>query len=82
MERDYSRQEVLDIIESEARERNIPRDDFMRFAYIETGGTFNEQASRGAAGAKGLFQFVPDIAGIRGRESDAVDIPMRRSASI
>lgn len=75
MERDYSRQEVLDIIESEARERNIPRDDFMRFAYIETGGTFNEQASRGAAGAKGLFQFVPDTAGaygIRGRELDAV----------
>ena len=75
MERDYSRQEVLDIIESEARERNIPRDDFMRFAYIETGGTFNEQASRGAAGAKGLFQFVPgtaDAYGIRGRELDAV----------
>lgn len=75
MERDYSRQEVLDIIESEARERNIPRDDFMRFAYIETGGSFNEQASRGAAGAKGLFQFVPDTAdayGIRGRELDAV----------
>ena len=75
MERDYSRQEVLDIIENEARERNIPRDDFMRFAYIETGGTFNEQASRGAAGAKGLFQFVPDTAeayGILGRELDAV----------
>lgn len=75
MERDYSRQEVLDIIENEARERNIPRDDFMRFAYIETGGTFNEQASRGVAGAKGLFQFVPDTAdayGIRGRELDAV----------
>ena len=75
MERDYSRQEVIDIIESEARERDIPRDDFMRFAYIETGGTFNEQASRGAAGAKGLFQFVPDTAdayGIRGRELDAV----------
>ena len=75
MERDYSRQAVLDIIESEARERNIPRDDFMRFAYIETGGTFNERASRGAAGAKGLFQFVPDTAdtyGIRGRELDAV----------
>lgn len=75
MERDYSRQEVLDIIESEARERNIPRDDFMRFAYIETGGTFNEQASRGAAGAKGLFQFVPDTAGAYGtlgRELDAV----------
>ena len=75
MERDYSRREVLDIIESEARERNIPRDDFMRFAYIETGGTLNEQASRGAGGAKGLFQFVPGTAeayGIRGRELDAV----------
>ena len=75
MERDYSRQEVLDIIEREARERSIPRDDFMRFAFIETGGTFNEQASRGLRGAKGLFQFVPDTAdayGIRGRELDAV----------
>lgn len=75
MERDYSRQEVLDIIEREASERSIPRDDFMRFAYIETGGTFNEQASRGPRGAKGLFQFVPDTAdayGIRGRELDAV----------
>ena len=75
MERDYSRQEVLDIIEREAHERNIPRDDFMRFAYIETGGTFNEQASRGVRGAKGLFQFVPDTAaayGIAGRELDAV----------
>jgi len=75
MERDYSRQEVLDIIEREGQKRNIPRDDFMRFAYIETGGTFNEQASRGERGAKGLFQFVPDTAvayGIRGRELDAV----------
>ncbi|MGH8025735.1 MAG: XVIPCD domain-containing protein [Pseudoxanthomonas sp.] len=75
MERDYSRAEVLDIIEREAQERNIPRDDFMRFAYIETGGTFNEQASRGERGAKGLFQFVPDTAqayGIRGQELDAV----------
>lgn len=75
MERDYSRAEVLDIIEREARERNIPRDDFMRFAYIETGGTFNEQVSRGERGAKGLFQFVPDTAqayGIRGQELDAV----------
>ena len=75
MERDYSRQEVLDIIEREAQQRSIPRDDFMRFAYIETGGTFNEQASRGERGAKGLFQFVPETAvayGIRGRELDAV----------
>ena len=53
MARDYSRTEVLGIIEREAAERNIPRDDFMRFAYIETGGSFNEQASRGAAGVPG-----------------------------
>ena len=75
MAHDYSKKEVLDIIEREAQERNIPRDDFMRFAYIETGGTFDEQVSRGARGAKGLFQFVPDTAdqyGIRGRELDAV----------
>ncbi|MBV6850003.1 hypothetical protein KWH43_12405 [Xanthomonas campestris pv. heliotropii] len=47
----------------------------MRFAYIETGGQFNEQASRGPNSAKGLFQFVPGTAeqyGIRGRELDAV----------
>lgn len=75
MARDYTRTEVLDIIEREASERGIPRDDFMRFAYIETGGTFNEQASRGPNGAKGLFQFVPSTAsayGIRGNELDAV----------
>lgn len=75
MARDYSRSEVLDIIEAEARERGIPRDDFLRFAYIETGGTFDESASRGSRGAKGLFQFVPSTArayGIEGRELDPV----------
>ena len=75
MAHDYSRKEVLGIIEREAEERNIPRDDFMRFAYIETGGTFNELSSRGPQGAKGLFQFVPGTAddyGIRGHELDAV----------
>ncbi len=75
MARDYTRGEVLNIIEKEAAERRIPRDDFMRFAYIETGGTFDEQVSRGPKGAKGLFQFVPDTAkayGIAGRELDAV----------
>ncbi|WP_349656054.1 peptidoglycan-binding protein [Xanthomonas sp. 10-10] len=75
MARDYNRAEVLDIIEREAQQRNIPRDDFMRFAYIETGGQFNELASRGPNSAKGLFQFVPGTAeqyGIRGRELDAV----------
>jgi len=75
MARDYPKSEVLDIIETQAKQHGIPRDDFMRFAYIETGGTFNERASRGAAGAKGLFQFVPDTAreyGIAGRELDPV----------
>lgn len=76
MERDYSRREVLDIIEREAGRSGIPRDDFLRFAYIETGGRFDEHASRGAGGAKGLFQFVPGTAaqyGIAGREFDAVE---------
>lgn len=75
MPQDHSRQQVLDIIEAEAKQRGIPRDDFLRFAYIETGGTFNERASRGPAGAKGLFQFVPGTAaayGISGRELDPV----------
>lgn len=75
MDPDYSRSEVLDIIEREAVARGIPRDDFLRFAYIETGGQFDEHASRGPGGAKGLFQFVPATAaqyGIAGREFDAV----------
>lgn len=75
MTQDYSRQQVLDIIEAEARERGIPRDDFLRFAYIETGGTFDERASRGPRGAKGLFQFIPSTAAaysIAGRELDPV----------
>ncbi len=74
MARDYSRREVLDIVEREANERGIPRDDFLRFAYIETGGGFNERA-RNDSGAKGLFQFMPSTAaqyGISGREFDPV----------
>lgn len=75
MPHDYSRQEVLEIVERQARERGIPRDDFLRFAYIETGGAFDERASRGPAGAKGLFQFIPSTAeryGIAGRELDPI----------
>lgn len=75
MARDYTKAENLDIIEREARERHIPVDDFMRFAYVETGGRFDEQASRGPNSAKGLFQFTPGTAaayGISGRELDAV----------
>ncbi|MGO1069113.1 XVIPCD domain-containing protein [Lysobacter sp. CA199] len=79
MAHDYSKKEVLDIVEKEARERGIPRDDFLRFAYIETGGGFDENAAhrnkRGEVTAAGLFQFVPDTArayGIRGKEFDPV----------
>lgn len=65
---------VLDIIEREAAESGIPRDDFLRFAYIETGGQFNADAHNRGSGAKGLFQFMPDTAaefGLTGREFDA-----------
>ncbi|MEH6420837.1 peptidoglycan-binding protein [Pseudomonas sp. CGJS7] len=79
MAHDYSKKEVLDIVEKEARERGIPRDDFLRFAYIETGGRFDENAAhknkRGEVTAAGLFQFVPDTAkayGIRGKEFDPI----------
>lgn len=73
MARDYPTSEVLDIIDDVARRRGINRDDFFRFAYIETGGTFDETANRGPNSAKGLFQFVPATArayGIEGRELD------------
>jgi hypothetical protein len=75
MAHDYTRAQVLDIIERKAAEHDIPRDDFLRFARIEVGEKFNELASRGPNGAKGLFQFVPKTAeayGILGRELDAV----------
>lgn len=75
MSHDYTKAEILDIIESEARAHGIPPEDFLRFAYIETGGKFDEKASRGSEGAKGLFQFVPKTAeqyGIEGRELDPV----------
>ncbi|MCD9030009.1 peptidoglycan-binding protein [Luteimonas sp. BDR2-5] len=65
---------VLDIIEREATESGIPRDDFLRFAYIETGGQFNADAHNRTSGAKGLFQFMPSTAaefGLTGREFDA-----------
>lgn len=73
MERDYSRQEVLAIVEQTAARYGIPKDDFMRASYIETGGRFNERAYNSSSGAAGLYQFMPDTAtqyGIRGREYD------------
>ncbi|MGH8050120.1 MAG: XVIPCD domain-containing protein [Arenimonas sp.] len=73
MERDYSRQEVLGIVEQTAARFGIPKDDFLRASYIETGGQFNERAYNSSSGAAGLYQFLPDTAtqyGIRGREYD------------
>ena len=69
-----SRDQVIGIIEQEARRSGIPHDDFLKFAAIETGGRFDPSVSRGAHGAKGLFQFEPASAshyGIRGQELDA-----------
>ena len=75
MSQDYSRSQVLDIIEAEALKRHIPKDDFLRFADIETGGRFNANAQSTHSSAKGLFQFMPATAehyGIAGRELDPV----------
>lgn len=69
----HDRSEILDIIERQAERSGIPRDDFLRFAYIETGGRFNADAHNTGSGAKGLFQFLPGTAaefGITGREFD------------
>ncbi|MCH6482396.1 peptidoglycan-binding protein [Pseudoxanthomonas sp. LH2527] len=72
MASEYTRDQILDIIERQAQASGIPREDFLRFAYIETGGRFNPDASN-PSGAKGLFQFMPRTAeqyGIAGREFD------------
>jgi soluble lytic murein transglycosylase-like protein len=74
MASDYTREQILDIVERQAQASGIPREDFLRFAYIETGGRFNPDASN-PSGAKGLFQFMPGTAaqyGIAGREFDPV----------
>ncbi|MGE6334314.1 peptidoglycan-binding protein [Stenotrophomonas sp. NPDC077659] len=73
MASNHDRKEVLDIIEKQAERSGIPREDFLRFAYIETGGTFNPDANNTRSGAKGLFQFVPTTAkefGLTGHEFD------------
>jgi len=58
-QRDYSKKEVLDIIEQVAQRKGIASEDFLRFAHIETGGRFNERAHNDKTDAKGLFQFLP-----------------------
>ncbi|MBD9479324.1 peptidoglycan-binding protein [Pseudoxanthomonas sp. PXM02] len=75
MASDYTREQILDIVERQAQASGIPREDFLRFAYIETGGRFNPDASN-PSGAKGLFQFMPGTAaqyGIAGREFDPAE---------
>lgn len=71
--RDYTRAEVIQIIAETARNHGIDKDDFLRAAYIETGGRFDERAYNAGSRAAGLFQFLPGTAeayGIRGREMD------------
>ena len=73
MPKDYTKKEVLDIVEQTAAKYGIPKDDFMRASYIETGGQFNERAYNNSSGAAGLYQFLPATAtqyGIRGNEYD------------
>lgn len=72
-QRDYSKKEVLDIIEQVAQRKGIPSEDFLRFAHIETGGRFDERAHNSKTDAKGLFQFLPSSAkqyGLSGHEYD------------
>lgn len=68
----YSRKEIVDIVKNTAEKYGIPQEDFLKFAAIETGYTFNPNAAN-PSGAKGLFQFMPDTAkqyGISGKEFD------------
>jgi hypothetical protein len=70
-----TKEEILRIIEAAATKNGIPREDFLRFAAIETGSKFNERAHNKDSDAKGLFQFTPETArayGIAGREYDPV----------
>lgn len=71
--RDYPKDEVIQIVVDAAQARGIPKDDFLRASYIETGGRFDERAYNSGSGAAGLFQFIPSTAsayGIRGNEFD------------
>jgi len=75
MEKDYSRAEILEIVERTAAKYGIPKDDFLRASHIETGGKFDERAFNTDSNAAGLYQFLPKTAeayGIRGNEFDPV----------
>ena len=75
MAKDYSKQEILEIVERTAAKYGIPKDDFLRASYIETGGKFDEKAFNSGSKAAGLYQFLPSTAtqyGIRGKEFDPV----------
>lgn len=71
--KDYTRTEVIQVVADTARNHGIDKDDFLRAAYIETGGRFDERAYNAGSRAAGLFQFLPATAeayDIRGREMD------------
>jgi len=75
MPTDYSKKEILEIVERTAAKYGIPKDDFLRASYIETGGKFDERAFNSGSKAAGLYQFLPSSAtqyGIRGKEFDPV----------
>lgn len=68
-----SKAEVIKIIETVASTNGISPGDFVKFAYIETGGQFNANAHNKSSDAKGLFQFIPATAkeyNIEGKEFD------------
>lgn len=72
-DRDYTREEVIQIVADTARNHGIDKGDFLRASYIETGGRFDARAYNAGSRAAGLFQFIPSVAedyGIRGRELD------------
>ena len=79
MSKDYTRKEVLDIVERTAAKHGIPKDDFLRASYIETGGQFDEKAYNRRTGAAGLYQFMPDTAPAYGLRGDDVYDPVKNA---
>ena len=79
MSKDYSRKEVIDIVEQTAAKHGIPKDDFLRASYIETGGKFDEHAYNKRTGAAGLYQFMPDVAPAYGLRGDDVYNPVKNA---
>ena len=67
----YTIEDSMKIIANTAKKFGIDMGDFLAMGKIES--NFQAGASRGAGGAKGLFQFIPSTAkqyGIKGQELD------------